>query len=139
MISCLLEQMTKYIRKKTLSKMCDSIQYDLHKIKKTQHTTNIFNDECGYLKFKKNNNNNNNYKQQQEGYCDKNQLELAQYIEGKNNNNGLQIETNNNALEMMMKVSSMSISEISPKSEKEISSMDGNLTIPMKKEGNETK
>ncbi len=53
MISCFVEQMTKYLGKKTLSKICDSIQYELHKIKKTQHTTNTFNDGCGYLKFKR--------------------------------------------------------------------------------------
>eukprot|EP01084_Bolivina_argentea_P317246 550034_1 len=54
MITCFVEQMERYLGEKTLSKICDSIQHELHQIQKIQHTTNIFNDKCGYLKFKKN-------------------------------------------------------------------------------------
>ncbi len=36
---------------KTLSGMCDTIQENL---KTEQHTTNIFNDGCAYIKFKPN-------------------------------------------------------------------------------------
>ena len=93
MINNFIDQMTKYLGKRTLRKMCDEIQYDLHERGK-QHTMNVFNDNTAYLMFKKNEESDNKKDMNE-------QIELQHYIgvnnggnSDKNKKEGLELMTN---------------------------------------------